>query len=950
MLSIVEHDLGTPARESTQLVTLTIDGQEVTVPAGTSVMRAAALVEVKIPKLCATEQLEAFGSCRLCLVQIEGMKGLPASCTTPVAPGMKVTTQNKQLADVRRGVMELYISDHPLDCLTCPANGHCELQDMAGVVGLREVRYGYEGANHLTVEKDTSNPYFTFDASKCIVCSRCVRACDEQQGTLALTIQNRGFASTVSASQNVSFMDSECVSCGACVQACPTATLSENTLIEKGQAEHSITTTCAYCGVGCSFRAEMKGEEVVRMVPNSDGHANHGHSCVKGRFAIGYATHADRIVKPMIRSKISDPWKEVSWEEAIAYSASELKRIQAKYGRDSIGAITSSRCSNEETYLVQKLVRAGFGNNNVDTCARVCHSPTGYGLKNTLGESAGTQNFDSVMKSDVILVIGANPTDGHPVFASQMKRRLRQGAKLIVADPRRIDLVRTPHIQAEQHLKLRPGTNVALINSLAHVIVTEGLVKEDFVRERCEMPSFEKWRNFVALEKNSPEAMESITGVPAASVRAAARLYATAGNGAIYYGLGVTEHSQGSTMVMGIANLAMATGNIGREGVGVNPLRGQNNVQGSCDMGSFPHEFPGYRHVSDDTVRHLFEGAWGVDLRNEPGLRIPNMFEAALDGEFKALYIEGEDIAQSDPNTQHVTAALTAMECIIVQDLFLNESAKFAHVFLPGSSFLEKDGTFTNAERRISRVRKVMKSKSGYADWEITQLLSNAVGYPMNYSHPSEIMDEIARLTPTFTGVSYARIDELESIQWPCNDQHPEGTPTMHIGEFVRGKGKFLVTEYVPTAEKVNARYPLILTTGRILSQYNVGAQTRRTENNRWHDEDRLEIHPHDAEERGIVEGDWVGIESRAGDTVLRAQVTERVQPGVVYTTFHFPESGANVITTDNSDWATNCPEYKVTAVQATRVSQPSEWQKRFREFTETQEALVNSDAMFVAK
>jgi formate dehydrogenase major subunit len=568
-----------------------------------------------------------------------------------------------------------------------------------------------------------------------------------------------------------------------------------------------------------------------------------------------------------------------------------------------------------------------------------------------LGESAGTQNFDSVMKADVMLVIGANPTDGHPVFASQMKRRLRQGAKLIVADPRRIDMVRTPHIAAAQHLKLRPGTNVALINSLAHVVVTEGFVKEEFVRERCEIPSFEKWRDFVSQETNSPESMQAITGVPAADVRAAARLYATAGNSAIYYGLGVTEHSQGSTMVMGIANLAMATGNIGREGVGVNPLRGQNNVQGSCDMGSFPHEFPGYRHVSDDTVRHTFEGAWGVTLRNEPGLRIPNMFEAALDGEFKALYIEGEDIAQSDPNTQHVTAALTSMECIIVQDLFLNESAKFAHVFFPGSSFLEKDGTFTNAERRISRVRKVMKPKSGYADWEITQLLSNAVGYPMNYTHPSEIMDEIARLTPTFTGVSYARIDELESIQWPCNAEHPEGTPTMHIGEFVRGKGKFLVTEYVPTAEKVNARYPLILTTGRILSQYNVGAQTRRTANNQWHDEDRLEIHPHDAEERGIVEGDWVGIESRAGDTVLRAQVTERVQPGVVYTTFHFPESGANVITTDNSDWATNCPEYKVTAVQATRVSQPSEWQKRFREFSETQESLLKSaDVMFVAK
>ena len=947
MQSIVEQDLGTPARESATLVTLTIDGEEVTVPQGTSVMRAAALLGSKIPKLCATDQLDAFGSCRLCLVQIEGMKGLPASCTTPAAEGMKVTTQNKQIAEVRRGVMELYISDHPLDCLTCPANGHCELQDMAGVVGLREVRYGYDGANHLDAPKDTSNPYFTFDASKCIVCSRCVRACDEQQGTLALTIQGRGFDSKVAAGQDVGFMDSECVSCGACVQACPTATLSENSLIAKGQAEHSVVTTCAYCGVGCSFRAEMQGEEVVRMVPNKDGHANHGHSCVKGRFAIGYATHSDRIMKPMIRAKISDPWREVSWEEAIAYTASEMKRIQAKYGRDSVGAITSSRCTNEETYLVQKLVRAGFGNNNVDTCARVCHSPTGYGLKQTLGESAGTQNFDSVMKADVIFVIGANPTDGHPVFASQMKRRLRQGARLIVADPRQIDLVRSPHIAADYHLKLRPGTNVALVTSLAHVVVTEGLVDESYVRERCDLESFERWRAFAAKPENSPEAMEAITGVPAASVRGAARLYACDGNGAIYYGLGVTEHSQGSTMVMGIANLAMATGNVGREGVGVNPLRGQNNVQGSCDMGSFPHEFPGYRHVSTEAVRRQFEGAWGVQLQSEPGLRIPNMFEAALDGDFKGLYIEGEDIAQSDPNTQHVTAALESMECIVVQDLFLNESAKFAHVFLPGSSFLEKDGTFTNAERRISRVRKVMQPKSGYADWEITQLLSNALGYPMNYAHPSEIMDEIAHLTPTFAGVSYARLDELGSIQWPCNEAHPAGTPTMHVGSFVRGKGRFLVTEYVPTNEKVNSRYPLILTTGRILSQYNVGAQTRRTDNSRWHSEDRLEIHPHDAEERGVSDGDWVGIASRAGDTVLRARVTERVQPGVVYTTFHFPESGANVITTDNSDWATNCPEYKVTAVQVTRVGQPSEWQKRFREFTEVQEDLLKSSGVF---
>ena len=934
-------DYGTPKRVSEKLITLEIDGVEVSVPEGTSVMSAAVDAGVNVPKLCATDSLEAFGSCRLCLVEIEGRKGYPASCTTTVAAGMKVLTQTPKLADLRRGVMELYISDHPLDCLTCSANGNCELQDMAGVVGLREVRYGYEGENHLKAEKDTSNPYFTFDPSKCIVCSRCVRACEEVQGTFALTIDGRGFASMVSPSENQPFMESECVSCGACVQACPTATLIEKSVIDKGQADHSITTTCAYCGVGCSFRAEMKGTEVVRMVPNKEGKANHGHSCVKGRFAFGYATHPDRIKTPMIRSKITDPWRVVSWDEAINHAASEFRRIQAKYGRDSVGGITSSRCTNEETYLVQKLVRAAFGNNNVDTCARVCHSPTGYGLKTTLGESAGTQDFDSVMKADVMMVIGANPTDGHPVFASLMKRRLREGAKLIIADPRTIDMVRTPHIEASYHLQLRPGTNVALINSLAHVIVTEGLVKDNFVAARCDVKEFAKWKAFIAQSRNSPEEMEKVTGVPAEQVRGAARLYATGGNAAIYYGLGVTEHSQGSTMVMGIANLAMATGNIGHDGVGVNPLRGQNNVQGSCDMGSFPHELPGYRHVSDDMARAQFESEWGVKLDNEPGLRIPNMFDASIDGSFKGLYIQGEDIAQSDPDTQHVTHALEALECVVVQDIFLNETAKFAHVFLPGSSFLEKNGTFTNAERRISRVRKVMPPLAGKEDWEVTAALSNALGYPMNYKHPSEIMDEIARLTPTFTGVSYERIDELESIQWPCNDEAPEGTPVMHVDEFVRGKGNFVVTEYVPTEERTTGKYPLILTTGRILSQYNVGAQTRRTPNNAWHSEDRLELHPHDAEQRGIKDGDWVGITSRAGETVLRARITERMQPGVVYTTFHFPESGANVITTDNSDWATNCPEYKVTAVQVSLVSQPSTWQKHFREFTETQLDLL---------
>ena len=928
MSLIKELDYGTPIRVSEKTVTLTIDGVSVSVPAGTSVMAAAMSMGTKIPKLCATDSLEPFGSCRLCLVEIEGRRGTPASCTTPAEEGMIVRTQTDTLHTLRKGVMELYISDHPLDCLTCSANGDCELQDMAGAVGLREVRYGYDGENHLRDAKDTSNPYFTYDASKCIVCNRCVRACEEVQGTFALTITGRGFESRVAAGPT-DFLGSECVSCGACVQACPTATLMEKTVIQMGQPDHSKVTTCAYCGVGCSFKAEMQGDKVVRMVPYKDGKANEGHSCVKGRFAWGYAGHKDRITKPMIREKITDPWREVTWEEAIGRAASEFKRIQSDYGRDSVGAITSSRCTNEEVFLVQKLVRAAFRNNNVDTCARVCHSPTGYGLSKTFGTSAGTQDFKSVAESDVVLVIGANPTDGHPVFASRLKKRLRAGAQLIVADPRRIDLVKSPHIKAAHHLPLKPGTNVALINSIAHVVVTEGLVDEDFVRERCELVEFEMWARFVAEERNSPETMEAFTGVPADEVRKAARLFATGGNGAIYYGLGVTEHSQGSTTVMAMANLAMATGNIGRNGVGVNPLRGQNNVQGACDMGSFPHELSGYRHVSDDATRDMFQNLWGVELSNEQGFRIPNMLDEAVGGNFKGIYVQGEDIAQSDPNTKHVTAGLEAMECVVIQDLFLNETAKYAHVFLPGSSFLEKDGTFTNAERRISRVRKVMEPKSGKSEWQATIDLAAALGYEMQYNHPSEIMDEIARLTPTFKGVSYAKIEELGSVQWPCNDNAPLGTPIMHIDRFVRGKGQFMITEYVPTEEKQGPRFPLLLTTGRILSQYNVGAQTRRTDNNVWHTEDVLEIHPFDAENRGINNGDLVSLNSRSGEISLRAEVTERVQPGVVYTTFHHARTGANVITTDFSDWATNCPEYKVTAVEVRRTNYFSEWQER---------------------
>ena len=909
-----ETDLGTPAVEG-ESVSVTVDGRQVDVPAGTSVMRAAALAGIEVPKLCATDSMKAFGSCRMCLVEVEDAKGVPASCTTPCADGMVVHTDTEQVQQLRQGVMELYLSDHPADCDGC-ARGNCEIQALATRVGSAEVRYGL-GKQHVEETTDASNPYFDYDPAACIVCSRCVRACSDIQGTFALTVEGRGFDSRISAG-GTDFLSSECVSCGACVQACPTDALAEKSLVDLGMPTRSVDTTCAYCGVGCSFRAEVQGQgddtRVVRMVPSKDGGANEGHSCVKGRFAYGYASHDDRQMHPMVRDTTADEWRVVSWEEAIGRVAEGFRAIQAEHGVGSIGGISSSRCTNEEVYVVQKMVRAAFGNNNIDTCARVCHSPTGYGLNQTFGTSAGTQDFKSVESADVVLLIGANPTDAHPVFASRMKKRLRAGARIVVADPRRIDLVRTPHVEAAHHLPVLPGSNVAFVNAMTHTIVTEGLHDEEFLRSRCE--GVDDYLAFIAREENSPESTAAATGVPPEELRAAARLYAGAPNAAIYYGLGVTEHSQGSTMVMGMANLAMVTGNIGREGVGVNPLRGQNNVQGSCDMGSFPHELPGYRHVSRGEVRDIYESLWGVTIQPEPGLRIPNMFDSAIGGSFRGLFVQGEDIAQSDPNTQHVEAALSAMDLVVVQDLFLNETARFAHVFLPGSSFLEKDGTFTNAERRINRVRPVFPSRVGKDEWRVVCEIAQAMGYDMHYESAAEIMDEIAATTPTFAGVSFARLDAEGSMQWPVNDAAPHGTPTMHVGEFVRGKGHLVETVYVPTTERTTRRYPLVLTTGRILSQYNVGAQTRRTANQTWHPEDVLEIHPADAEVRGISTGDRVELSSRVGTTTLTAVVSERMPAGVVYTTFHHPVTGANVVTTENSDWATNCPEYKVTAVQ----------------------------------
>jgi len=686
--------------------------------------------------------------------------------------------------------------------------------------------------------------------------------------------------------------------------------------------DKSVTTTCAYCGVGCGFKAETHQGRIVRMMPWKEGKANHGHSCIKGRFAFDYYVSEDRIKTPMIRSSIDDPWTPVTWEKAIPHAASELRRVQSKYGNKSVGAISSSRCTNEEIFLTQKFARAVLGNNNIDNCARICHSPTQFGLSATVGWGAASQHFDSILQADVIMVVGANPTEGHPVFGSLLKRRVRQGAKLIVIDPRKTETVESPHIKAHAHLNLRPGTNVAVLDSIANIVVRERLFNEAFVKERCEWDEFQRWAEFVSSDRYSPEAIGAEAGVDPELIRKAARLYASGPNSTIYYGLGVTEHSQGSTGVMCLGNLSLACGMLGREGVGINPLRGQGNVQGGSCLGSWPHVFSGYRFVTDDDVRKTFEDDWGVTLDSEPGLRLPNMFDAAIAGHFRGMYIMGEDPAQSDPNQGHIIEAMRQMECVVVQDLFLNETAKYAHVFLPGSSSLEKDGTFTSAERRVNRVRKVVEPLAGYQDWEVLVMLMNAMGYPVKYAHAGEILDEIARLSPAYKGISFDLLDRVGSAQWPCDENAPEGTEVLHREKFPRanGRGTFMLTEYVPTAERTNDKFPLLLTTGRILTQYNVGTQTRRTANNRWHSEDVLEISEHDAKSRGINDGDRVKIASRFGSTELKAKYSTRVASGIVYTTFHHAETRINVITSDLSDWATNCPEYKVTAVEVVRV------------------------------
>jgi len=891
-------------------LTAYINDREYAIQDGDTILRFVRrhLGQDHVPTLCDAPNLDPFGSCRVCSVDVALVKNGPskvqASCHTPVMANSYIYTDSERITRLRKNIIELVLTDHPLDCLTCEVNNNCELQTVAARVGIRDVRYP-AGKNHLDKPKDKSHPYMTSDFSKCINCFRCVRACDEVQGEFVLSMAGRGFDSHIVKGFEQSFFESDCVSCGACAQACPTSAISDVFESKSVVADEKIRTVCTYCGVGCNLDVAVVNKKVKSIQAPYDAEVNQGHTCLKGRFAFSFYNHPDRLRTPLIRKE--GELVPATWDEAYDYIASKLTTIKNEYGPDSIGGISSARCTNEENYLMQKFIRAVIGTNNIDSCARVCHSPTALGMQRTFGTGAATNSVEDIKYTDLIMVIGANPTDAHPVTGAKLKQFAMKG-KSIVIDPRRTEMAR----YATYHLQLRPGTNVAMLNMLLYYIIKEGLDDMAFIENRTE--GYEDFKNHIlSFDVNE---LEKITGVNKELARKAAIAYATAPNAMSFHGLGVTEHSQGTYTVMLIADLAMITGNIGRRGVGVNPLRGQNNVQGAADMGCQPHQGAGYLDVTLPENHRLYEDFYHAKLPLHAGMKIPQMYDAALGGKLKAMWLMGEDNVQTDPNTQHVVSALSKLDLLVVQEIFMTETAKLAHVVLPASSFLEKSGTFTNGERRIQRVQAVVPPIEGTKpDGQIIAEIMTRMGYPEPDYDPAHLLEEISKIVPFFAGVVWDELGE-NGKQWPVK---PDGTDTeiLHIDTFKRGKGKFQVATWKESEEIVNhgEEFPYILTTNRELEHYNCGTMTRRTGNVEILTDDVLLIHPEDAVKHLINEGDYVCIISARGKIDVKAHLTDEVRPGILSSTFHFPEVKMNDLTSSVSDSEAMCPEYKVVAV-----------------------------------
>ncbi|MCA9607063.1 MAG: formate dehydrogenase subunit alpha [Myxococcales bacterium] len=898
-------------------IKLTVDGIAVELDEGATLLEATRKVGADVPTLCDSSALEPYGACRMCLVEVEGQKP-KASCHTPAADGMVVSTSSARLERIRRNIVEMVVSDHPLECLGCAANNRCELQATAAQVGFRKVRYEAKAQHHPA--PDFSHPFLKLDMDKCIACARCVRVCDEVQGSFILGMAGRGFDMKVIAGNDTGFEDADCRSCGQCAVECPVGAIMDRAVVSDGLPDRVVNTTCAYCGVGCSLDVHVKDEHVTMIEPSPQGSANRGHACVKGRFAHEYARAEDRLTSPLLRND-DGSFREASWDEALDFVAKGLTRIRDEHGPKAFAAISSSRCTNEENYLAQKFTRVVMRTNSIDNCSRVCHSPSAYGLQKALGTGAGTNSFEDIEHTKCVLLVGANPTEAHPVYGARIKQAVLGGAKLIVLDPRRTELARL----ADLHLSLNPGSNVAVVNAMQHVVLKEGLVDESFIAKHTE--GFEEYAK--SFEAMTPEWAESISGVPADLIRDAARMYANAGTALILWGLGVTEAAHGSNTVFGLINLGLMTGNMGRLGTGTNPIRGQNNVQGASDVGALPTVFSDYRPTGDATARQEHLEVWGVEPPDDVGLTIPDMFDAAHEGRLKAMWITAEDVAQSDPNTEHVVGALEKLELLIVQEIFMSETARLAHVVFPGASFLEKDGTFVNSDRRIQRVRKALPVLNGAKrDLDVYQLVAERMGADLGFGSPpdpSKVMDEIAALSPLWRGVSYRRLQgDGAFLQWPCRSEDDPGTKIVHEGgAFLSGKARFRAVPWQEPGETPDAEYPLFLTTGRQLFHYNVGTQTRRTKVMQLDraKTERVRIHPKDARALSIADGETVRVVSRRGHVDVEAQITRATKPGTVFMTFHFPETRTNLLLSSAADEYTQCPEYKVSAVRLEKTA-----------------------------
>ncbi len=897
---------------------VTIDGQEIAVDPGTTILTALRALGANVPTLCYSDRMDPFGACRTCLVEHVGRKPV-ASCHTPVMDGAAYRTHSALLTRLRRNIAELIVSDHPLECLDCTANGRCDLQSFAQQVGLRTPRY--ENPRTHNPVNDDSHPFIKLEMSKCIGCAKCVRACDTVQGSFILAMSGRGYDVQVIAGNDTGFEEADCASCGQCVVECPVAALEEPGTRQFGLPDETITTTCSYCGVGCSLNVNTKDGQVVNIVPNPQGSANRGHACVKGRFAHQFAHSPDRLTRPLIKE--SGVFREASWDEALDLITTRFTEIRDTYGPDGFAMISSSRCTNEENFLMQKFARVVMGTNSIDNCSRVCHSPSAYALGQALGTGAGTNSFQDVEVSDVLLIVGANPTEAHPVFGSRIKQAVLGGAKLIVIDPRNTELARL----ADVHIPLRPGSNVAVVNALQHELIENGHVDTDFV-ERC-AEGLDDVKTTVA--DCTPEWAADIAAVDADLIRQAAALYASGSACQILWGLGVTEAGHGSNTVFGLINMAVMTGNIGRPGTGTCPIRGQNNVQGASDVGALPNVFSDYRPVTDPEARAEHASIWGAELPAAVGLRIPDMFDAAHAGTLKGMYILAEDVAQSDPDTTHVVGALEKLDFLVVQEIFMNPTAQLADVVLPGTTFLEKEGTFVNSDRRIQRVRRAIEPLPGArVDGDIIHEVARRIGVDLGFAdadghvQASEVMEELASLSPKWRGVSYQRLEARGFLQWPCVDADDPGTEIVHRhGNFLRGRAQLTATPWQEPGELPDEEYPWMLTTGRQLFHYNVGTMTRRTDLTKLHkgQQETLRIHPGDARRLEIASGDLVEVESRRGKVSVRAEVTRASNKGTVFMTFHFPESRTNLLIGDAADEFTGCPEYKVCAVKLTKVT-----------------------------